>query len=413
VRPLSFLHISTFYPPYSFGGDAVYLYRLSNALASRGHHVEVVHCMDSYNLLRSGDPPPPEPRVGVTVHSLRSRWRWVSPLLSQQTGLPLLKRHALERIVARRRFDVIHFHNISLFGPGVLRLNDGDAALKVYTAHEYWLVCPTHSMYQFDARPCVSPACLACQLRAKRPPQLWRYTGLLEDCCRQVDLFLGPSRFVTRLHQQKGFPRAFAELPLFSDYPLAAAEVSMPLHPRPFFLFVGRLEPLKGAGSLLRAWRDFEEADLVLAGTGSEEQRLRRMAKGNPRVRFLGHLPFERLSPWYRQALALVLPTSTYEMSGTVIVEAFSHGTPVIVRDIGGMPEAVEQSDAGFVFRTEEELVASLRRLVSSPALRRELGENALAAWRLRWSPDVHLDRYFELLEETARRKFGSAPWPT
>jgi glycosyltransferase involved in cell wall biosynthesis len=240
---------------------------------------------------------------------------------------------------------------------------------------------------------------------------LWRYTGLLEDCCRQVDLFLGPSRFVTRLHQQKGFPRAFAELPLFSDYPPAAAEASMPLHPRPFFLFVGRLEPLKGAGPLVRAWRDFEEADLVLAGTGSEERRLRRMAEGNPRVRFLGHLPFDRLSPWYLQALALVLPTTTYEMSGTVIVEAFSHGTPVIVRDIGGMPEAVEQSDAGFVFRTEEELVASLRRLVSSPALRRELGENALAAWRLRWSPDAQLDRYFELLEETARRKFGAVPW--
>lgn len=56
---------------------------------------------------------------------------------------------------------------------------------------------------------------------------------------------------------------------------------------------------------------------------------------------------------------------------------------------------------------------AVFERLTSSPALRREPGENALAAWRCRWSPDVHLDRYFELLEETARRKLGAVPWLT
>jgi hypothetical protein len=47
-RPLNFLHLTTFYPPYSFGGDAVQLYRLAHALAEEGHHVDVVHCVDSY-----------------------------------------------------------------------------------------------------------------------------------------------------------------------------------------------------------------------------------------------------------------------------------------------------------------------------------------------------------------------------
>jgi hypothetical protein len=56
-RPLNFLHLTTFYPPYHFGGDAMYLYRLSHALAERGHHVDVVHCVDSYHLLHPGEPP--------------------------------------------------------------------------------------------------------------------------------------------------------------------------------------------------------------------------------------------------------------------------------------------------------------------------------------------------------------------
>src|SRR3954464_8975419 len=56
-RPLNFLHFTTFYPPYHFGGDAMYIYRLSHALAEMGHHVDVVHCVDSYHLLHPGEPP--------------------------------------------------------------------------------------------------------------------------------------------------------------------------------------------------------------------------------------------------------------------------------------------------------------------------------------------------------------------
>ena len=45
TRPMNFLHLTTFYPPYSFGGDAMYIYRLSHALADAGHRVDVIHCL--------------------------------------------------------------------------------------------------------------------------------------------------------------------------------------------------------------------------------------------------------------------------------------------------------------------------------------------------------------------------------
>lgn len=43
---MRFLHLTTFYPPHSFGGDAVYVYRLCHALADAGHEVDVVYCLD-------------------------------------------------------------------------------------------------------------------------------------------------------------------------------------------------------------------------------------------------------------------------------------------------------------------------------------------------------------------------------
>ena len=90
-RPLNILHLSTFYPPYSFGGDAMYIYRLSHALGEAGHQVDVVHDLDAYRLLHPAEPPidfAEHPRV--TVHRLRSGYGWLSPLLTQQTGRPLL-----------------------------------------------------------------------------------------------------------------------------------------------------------------------------------------------------------------------------------------------------------------------------------------------------------------------------------
>ena len=58
-RPLRFCMFTTFYPPYSFGGDAIGIQRLSRALVRQGHHVTVVHDVDAYNALHRGAEPQP------------------------------------------------------------------------------------------------------------------------------------------------------------------------------------------------------------------------------------------------------------------------------------------------------------------------------------------------------------------
>ena len=64
--------ISAFYPPESFGGDAIFLERLSRALLSRGHPVDVIHCADSYKAPSAAAVPPAQPIEGLTVHRLQS-----------------------------------------------------------------------------------------------------------------------------------------------------------------------------------------------------------------------------------------------------------------------------------------------------------------------------------------------------
>ena len=412
-RPIRFLHLTTFYPPWSFGGDAVYVRRLAHALADAGHEVDVVHCVDAFHLLHP-DPPaydvPAHP--GVRVHGLRSGAGWLSPLLTHQTGHPVLKAPALRRILADRSYDVLHFHNISLLGPDVLTLRPpGPTPLRLYTAHEHWLVCPTHVLWKGD-RVCDRPTCLTCVLKTGRPPQAWRYTSRLTRAGRHVDQFIAVSRSSAAVHADRGFPYPMAHVPYFMDRDDDSwrSPGERP-HPRPYFLFVGRLEPIKGLHTLIAAWASIEDVDLVVAGSGGEADALRAQAADNARIRFVGHVTADRLGALYAHAQACIVPSLTYETFGLIIIEAFARRTPVIVRDIGALNEIVDESGGGLIFRTDDELRAAVRRIHADPALRRDLGDRGHSAFGQLWSREAHLAVYHDLLRRTAERVHGAPRW--
>ncbi|MFB3905119.1 MAG: glycosyltransferase family 4 protein [Acidobacteriota bacterium] len=413
MRALNFLHLTTFYPPYSFGGDAMYLYRLAHALGDCGHHVDVVHCVDSYHVLHPGEPAIAfDSHPNVHVHSLRSGFRWLSPLLTQQTGQPYLKRKPISQVIASRNYDVIEYHNISLLGPGVLNMQaPGQNPVKMYFTHEHWLVCPTHVLWKFNQRPCEKPQCLPCTLLNRRPPQLWRYSRLLEKACAQVDQFVSPSRFTARMHAERGFPYPVAELPYFIDR--ADKDWQQP-GPRPqqdpYFLFVGRLERIKGLQTLIDVWGEMK-TDLLVAGTGTDEQFLKAKAAGNPRIKFLGAIPPKNLGALYYHALAVLVPSVTYETFGIIIIEALARKTPVVVRDLGALPEIVEDSGGGYAYRSNAELLQALHKIRTVPGLRNELGEKGYQAFLLNWTREAHFKRYFNFLEDIALRKLGYVPW--
>lgn len=413
-RPLNFLHLTTFYPPYSFGGDAVQLYRLAHAQAESGHHADIVHCVDAYHLLHPGPPTVPfEEHPNVVRHELRSGWNSLSPLLAQQTGRLLLKRRHIEEVLRLRRYDVIHFHNISLLGPEVLSIGQpGQPAVKIYTTHEHWLICPMHVLWKYTQEPCERPECLRCTIRSKRPPQLWRYTGLLEKMTRHVDRFVAPSRFTARMHAERGFPRPVAHLPNFIDRVDSDWMTPAPRpQERPYFLFSGRLERIKGLHTLISLWDRVPEADLLVAGTGTYEDELRAMAAGNPRIRFFGALSQRELGAFYYHALAVIVPSITYETFGMISVESFARKTPAVVRDLGALPEVVRDSGGGIVYSNDDELLRALVTLIQEPGLRAELGQKGYEGFIRSWCREAHFKLYFEQLESAAEEKFGRVPW--
>jgi len=346
---------------------------------------------------------PNEP--GVTLRPIETSFGRLDPLATYLSGRPLLSGAHL-RDALRGPFDVVHFHNISLVGgPGVLAYGTG---LKLYTMNEHWLVCPMHVLWKRNREPCRKPQCLRCTLSFHRPPQLWRYTGLLERELDNVDVFLSPSRFTIEAHHERGFTRPIVHLPNF--LPTTDVSTNDPAYERPterpYFLFVGRLERLKGVQELLERFHDYDKADLVIVGDGDYEGELRRQARGLPHVHFLGRLHPASLASLYRDAVALLVPSVGFETFGIVILEAFAQGTPAIVHDLGALPELIADSGGGIVYRTAAELTDALELLRTDPERRAALGRHGRKAWLERWSEEPHIAGYLATIA-AARQSAG------
>jgi glycosyltransferase involved in cell wall biosynthesis len=399
---MRFCMVTTFYPPYHFGGDAIFVQTLARALVSEGHHVEVVHCEDAYRLRVREQPTMQTEHDGVVVHRLRSSFGMLSPLITQQTGKPGVKTTQL-RAVLDRDFDVVNFHNISLIGgPGILEMSR--APITLYTLHEHWLLCPTHIFWKNQQHACDSPQCLRCCLQSGVPPQFWRYTNLIQRSLAHVDALLAPSEFTAQQHRAAGLTTPIDVLPTFSS--LDPGSLVRPvLGERPRFLFVGRVTASKGIGVLLEEFAQLPGFDLDVVGDGDLRHRLQGQYAGHSHIRFLGSIPQPQLVGAYQSATALILPSLAPEVFPLTVLEALACGTPAVVHDAGGNREAVEQTGGGFVYRSREELRRILSALAQDTALQETLAQRARSGYERFYTRAHYLTRYLGLIDTIGQKK--------
>ena len=160
-------------------------------------------------------------------------------------------------------------------------------------------------------------------------------------------------------------------------------------------LFAGRLEPLKGADTLLDAVARLGEEPrfddvitLVIgddsgdgAAGGGERRRLEEVAGSHglsARVRFLGAVEHHDLADYYDIADVVVMPSRT-ESFGLVALEAQALGTPVVASAVGGLTEIVEDGRTGILVssRAPEAYASAIATLLDDPDLRDRMGAAA------------------------------------
>jgi glycosyltransferase involved in cell wall biosynthesis len=176
-------------------------------------------------------------------------------------------------------------------------------------------------------------------------------------------------------------------------------------HDRPFFLFVGRLEHIKGAQDLMPAFGDDAPADLLIVGSGNYETELKEMAGDSRHIHFLGWKEPEQIKALYQQAIAVIIPSICYEVFPLVLLEAIREGSPVIARALGPFPELVNKSGAGLLFDSNDQLKQSIKSLATDTVLRETMAQAGLDAYKKYWSETIAMKNYFILIKSIAEKR--------
>jgi glycosyltransferase involved in cell wall biosynthesis len=150
-------------------------------------------------------------------------------------------------------------------------------------------------------------------------------------------------------------------------------------------LFVGRLEPIKGARTLLAALRACPDVEATLAGDGSERRDLgREAATLGGRARMLGHVPRDDVRRLYEEHDVLVVPSVVTTLGRSegvphVALEAQAHGLPVVASRVGGLAEVVHDDLDGLLVPPGDPaaLASALTRLAHDRTLLATLAQRA------------------------------------
>jgi D-inositol-3-phosphate glycosyltransferase len=207
----------------------------------------------------------------------------------------------------------------------------------------------------------------------------------------------------------------------FQPVPAEEAKHMLGLPPsRRVVLFVGRIEPLKGIETLLRAmalvapeipcWQDDLSVIIIggAPGAGIDQvnaelarlQELRAELGIEDLVTFQGAKDQDTLVYYYSAAEMVVVP-SHYESFGMVALEAMACGTPVVASKVGGLAFSVQDGETGFLVPNDDPqaLASKIRLLLADPSLRQRLGQQA-ASWASRYSWGSIADQVLDVYDE-------------
>lgn len=172
---------------------------------------------------------------------------------------------------------------------------------------------------------------------------------------------------------------------IYNGANVTEADAAIPYaHPRPYFLFAGRLVTQKGADILLKSFAaaNITTHDLLIAGDGDQRSSLESLARDlnlASTVHFLGRADRAKMLSLFKGADAYVLPSTSDEGLPMVLLEAMAAGKPAIASAVGGVPELVAHNETGLLVPRADipALAAALTTLATNHSFRARMGSAA------------------------------------
>ena len=310
----------------------------------------------------------------------------------------------IKKIIIEKSIDIVHIHNtLSLISPSVYYAAIHCKVPVIQTSHNFRLLCPGAELYR-DGNICedcvkngwrsaVKHKCyresrfqtLGCIASIGIHKMFGIYKKIHFICLTEFNkekiLLLNQSDKKRIVDPDKVFIKPNFAYDHSHDHGTYTNE---------YYLFVGRVEKIKGLDILLDAFISMPEEKLEIAGAGTELERCRKKvteAKAE-NICFRGFQNRDQLKEAVSKAKAVIVPSQWYETFGLIIAEAYAGHKPVIAGDIGNIAGLVESEKTGlkFVYNSSEDLIQKVKKFNNSPT--DEWGENAYKKYKAEFSPE-------------------------
>lgn len=347
---------------YIKGGSETYYFGLGELLEKQGHEVIYFSMKDKKNrpcgqdkyFVENVDFNVPMGKMEIVKASLKMLYSFEA-------------KKKFEQLLKDEKPDIIHLNIFQSQLTGSIV----DVAKKyhipvVYTAHDLKSVCPNYQMLNHgivcekclkgNYWNCFKTGCMkdsrAKSLLATLEALVYRYKKTYE----KLDLVITPSAFYKKKIEEAGIVKCpIIHMPNFLP---EETEYKASEKPGEYFLYFGRLSREKGILTLVKAYAQAKvEKPLYIVGTGSVEKQIQKLIqeKGlSDKIKMLGFKQGKELQDIVANALCVCLPSEWYENGPYSIIEAQAAGKPVIVSNLGGLPELVEDGVTGYVCRARD-----------------------------------------------------------
>lgn len=316
--------------------------------------------------------------AGYEIHKVNSGWYLDSPVTFRNYFNPT-NASEIRYLLRDINPDIIHLHNVARLGLTFLPRE----VPTVQTVHDFWYFCPRSDLLDFSGKLCNNSyrgsKCVFCKRDCVPFMTDVLRNNLIINFLQGVRLFIFPSRTTqeTFVQRNQAFKRSVV---IYNGIrigePPKTYSAANPLRA----LFVGRLSREKGVDYLVRAVEDLENVCLDVVGVGESERKIRTYVHSRhiKNVVMHGFVSEEEKWSFYEKSDVVVIPSLWPEVAPLVAIEAMSKGRVVLVTNLGGAHEFVDDGVTGFIIKPNAAAIRDrLAYLVENPEITEEMKRKA------------------------------------
>ena len=287
----------------------------------------------------------------------------------------------IKRIIQNEEIDIVHVHNtLNLISPAVYYAALSMDKPIVQTIHNFRLLCPGATFYRDGhiCEDCVSKG-LTCALKHKcyRESFFQTLVCVINTKIHRLTGIYGKINYIclTEFNKKKLLSLKHVRPERVFVKPNFVRKEPLSNNKREFYVFVGRLEEIKGVRELIKVWQCLgkDAPILKMCGNGPLLDECSEYVKNNhiENIQVLGFVKHEEVKDIISRSRYLILPTKVYEGFPMTIIEAFSQATPVIVPNMGNAGNLVQEGVNGYKydFDSLDSFAECIKRSIASPNL--------------------------------------------